>query len=51
MIDTYIGHTGDAIKLIDELLEEVTNRDEFADLDLVEQGLLALKNALERGII
>ena len=54
MIDTYIGHTGDAIKLIDEMLEAFEFPSDFDDLlssgDL-EAGLHSIKDALERGII
>ena len=48
--DIRIGHTGDAINLIDELLENL-DTGSVVSQEMVRVGLEALKDALERGII
>jgi hypothetical protein len=51
-IDIRIGHSGDAINLIDELLSGESKRLPISDYcKQVERGLAALKDALMRGII
>ena len=49
-IDLRIGHSGDAIMLIDNLLEAITEIN-MCELSQVEEGLKALKDSIERGII
>lgn len=44
-IDIHIGHSGDTIVLLDQVLKESS-----LDLDAV-RGLEAIKDALERGIV
>ena len=47
--DIRIGHSGDAMNLINELLERMDTRE--ITLEEIKAGLEALKDALGRGII
>ena len=49
MIDTYIGNRSDAVQLITDLLELV-NAD-CLEIDILEAGLIALKDAIERSVV
>jgi hypothetical protein len=50
--DIRIGHSGDAINLIDELLSEENQKLAVRDYcKKLEEGLKALKDAIERGIV
>jgi hypothetical protein len=50
LIDTHIGHPGDAIRLITEMLEKTGRKDGGCVAD-IKAGLEALLDAIQREII